>query len=177
MSTPRNPFAPPDPSKPRSKPLQPQQESLPPPTPPEGQEPKPESEPPSLEDLKKASSTTFRFGAVLILAMLATQLPIPYTLIAPVFIVGAIVMGVIALRKSWAISRRNLMTPLLIAGIIMAAMMSVTAASKFMLWPVEVKHQECVRLALTNSAKAECQVAYQDAVADYISSLRGTGTN
>lgn len=126
-----------------------------------------------MEELKNASSTTFRFGAVLILALLSTQLPVPYMVIAPLFIGAAIYMGVVALRRSWAISPRNLMTPLLIAGIFMAAMMSVTAVSKFVLWPVEVEHQECVRLALTNSAKDECEVTYRDAVAEHLSSLRG----
>ena len=175
----RNPFAPPDPN-------------APPPPPPSAPEPEPEKHgskapvppggpkggptPPSMEDLKEASGATFRFGALLILSLLASQLPLPYTLAAPVLIVASIAFGVIALRRSWAISTRNLMTPMLIAGIAMALMMSVTVATKFALWPVEVAHQECTQYALTNTAKAECEADYQQAVTERLDSLRGVGS-
>ena len=125
-----------------------------------------------MEELKAASGETFRFGALLILSLLSTQLPLPYTLAAPVLIIISIVYGIRALRRSWAISPRNLMTPMLIAGIAMALMMSVTVASKFALWPIEMERQECVQYAITNSAKAECEANYQKAVEERLSSLR-----
>jgi len=167
---PRNPFAPPDPNAP------PPEAPTPPPSP-GGKDPKPDFTPPPPEVVKKASSATLRFGAALILSLLAGQLPLPYTLVAPVVIVGAIVLGVIALRRSWAISPRNLMTPMLVAGIAMALMTSVTVASKFVLWPVEIERQECVAFALTNTANAECEAAYQEAVSERLDSLRGLAAN
>lgn len=194
---PRNPFAAPDPNRP-SPPPAPTPEGHTPqgadaeghpepssaaPKPPSGgqkqqgggQKPtKDEGKPPSTEELKEASGATFRFGALLILALLGSQLPLPYTLAAPVLIIAAIVYGIFALRRSWAISSRNLMTPMLVAGIVMALMMSVTVAAKFTLWPVEMERQECVQYAITHSAKAECQANYDEAVSDRLDSLRGS---
>src|SRR5699024_11753830 len=127
----RNPFAAPDPNRPTPPPEQqrPQEPGQSEP----GQErpggsgnphsprpPKEDPKPPSLEELKAASGATFRFGALLILSLLSTQLPLPCTLAAPVLIIISIVYGIRALRRSWAISPRNLMTPMLIAGIAVA---------------------------------------------------------
>lgn len=126
-----------------------------------------------MDELKAASGSTFRFGMLLILSLLASQLPLPYTLAAPVLILASIIFGVLALRKSWAISPRNIANPMLIAGIVMALMMSATVFSKLALWPVEMERQECVQYALTNQAKAECEANYENAVADRLSSFRG----
>lgn len=125
-----------------------------------------------MEQLKGASSATFRFGAVMILTLLAAQLPLPYTVAAPVLVIVALVLGVRALRRSWAISPRNLMTPMLIAGMVMTLMMSAAAVSKIAMWPVEMEHQECMRYAITNSAKDECAAAYQKALDERLGSLR-----
>ncbi len=131
-----------------------------------------------MEELKAASKTSFTFGSLLIFALLATQLPLPYTLVAVLFIAAALVYGVRALRRSWAISPRNMMTPMLAMGIVMALLMSVTLLSKFAMWPVEMEHQECMRYAITNSAKDECTAAYQKAVEERLNSLRpGSSTN
>lgn len=176
----KNPFAPPDPNAPPPEPVSPP----PAPTPrverrqePRGSGPSPSPRgnytPPSPEVVKKLSRSTLRFGAALILSLLASQLPLPYTLVAPVLIIATVVLGVIALRGSWAISPRNLMTPMLIAGIAMALMMSVTVASKFILWPIEMERQECVAYAITNTAQAECEAAYQQALTERLESLRG----
>lgn len=166
----RNPFAAPDPDHPAPPAPEPPRQD---PGGGPGKTPREDPTPPSMEELKEASGKTFRFGALLILALLGSQLPLPYTLAAPVLIVAAVVFGVIALRRSWAISRRSLMTPMLIAGIVMALMMSITVASKFALWPVEMERQECARYAITNSAKAECVANYEKAVSERLDSLRG----
>jgi len=184
----RNPFAAPDPNRPTPPPEQhrPQEAGKSEPgqsehgqggpggsgNPNSPKPPKEDPKPPSLEELKAASGATFRFGALLILSLLSTQLPLPYTLAAPVLIIISIVYGIRALRRSWAISPRNLMTPMLIAGIAMALMMSVTVASKFALWPIEMERQECVQYAITNSAEAECEANYQKAVEERLTSLR-----
>lgn len=179
----RNPFAAPDPNRPTPPPEQqrPQEPGQPEPgqdqpggsgNPNSPKPPKEDPKPPSMEELKAASGETFRFGALLILSLLSTQLPLPYTLAAPVLIIISIVYGIRALRRSWAISPRNLMTPMLIAGIAMALMMSVTVASKFALWGPEMERQECVQYAITNSAKAECEANFQEAVEERLTSLR-----
>lgn len=125
-----------------------------------------------MEQLKEASGATFRFGALLILALLSSQLPLPYTLVAPVFIIAAVWFGIIAIRRSWAISPRNLMTPMLLAGLVMALVMSFSVTTKFALWPIEMERQECVQYALTNTAKAECAADYEKALNDRLDSLR-----
>jgi len=162
----QNPFAPPDPDTPPPASEPEENKGREPQTPP------PAPTPPSFEELKKASGSTFRFGAVLILALLSSQLPLPYTLVAPVLIVAAVIYGIIALRRSWAISPRNLMTPMLIVGIVMAGMISLSVVSKFAMWPEEMERQECVQYALTNTAKAECDANFQKAVDDRLEKLR-----
>lgn len=166
----RNPFSPPDPDAPprAPNPHQDQEDSG------EGQgnTPPDSPTPPSFEDLKQASGATFRFGAILILTLLSSQLPLPYTLVSPVLVVVAVVYGIIALRRSWAISPRNLMTPMLVVGIIMSLMISLSVVSKIALWPVEMERQECVKYALTNTAQAECEANYEQAVDDRLKALR-----
>lgn len=126
-----------------------------------------------MEELKAASKISFTFGFLLIIALLSSQLPLPYMLVSPVFIIAALVFGVRALLRSWKISPRNLMTPMLAMGIVMALLMSVTVTTKLALWPIEMERQECFQYALTNSAKDECAANYQQALDDRLDSLRG----
>ena len=124
-----------------------------------------------MEQLKELGRSLAWFAGAMLLTFLTSQLPLPGGAIAPVFGILTIVLGVRAIVRSRRVSTRNLLTPMAVVGIVLALLLTIGGISRVALWPIEVDKQECLRLAITNSARSECLQQYNDALQERLDSL------
>lgn len=135
-------------------------------------EPKEPLKPPTKEELQALSKGTLGFGLAMVATMLGSQLPLPYAVIAPVLGVATIVLGVRAIIRSRKIMKRNLLTPMVAMGIALALALTATSGARLAFWPVEMERQECLAVAITNTAEDECFSEYNTGVQDFLETLR-----
>ncbi|MPV50809.1 MULTISPECIES: hypothetical protein [unclassified Pseudactinotalea] len=126
---------------------------------------------PDKEQLKELGRSLAWFGAAMLGTFLASQLPLPVGAATPVLGVATIWLGVRAIIRSRKISTRNLLTPMAIMGIVLALLLTLAGTSRVVLWPIEVAKQECLQLAITNTARTECVNEYNTALQERLDSL------
>lgn len=124
-----------------------------------------------MEQLKELGRSLSWFAGAMLLTFLFSQLPLPYAAAAPVLGIATIVLGVRAIVRSRRISTRNLLTPMALMGIALAFMLTLTGASRIVLWPIEMHKQECLQLAITDTARSECIHQYNEALQERLDSL------
>src|SRR5699024_8541448 len=177
----RNPYAPPPEGAPLPPPRAPEPRPREEPSPrPDGRPEKsagggdpqrPPIEPPNMEQLKELGRSLSWFAAAMLLTFLVSQLPLPYGAATPVFGIATIVLGVRAIVRSRRISTRNLLTPMALMGIALAFMLTLAGASRIVLWPIEMEKQECMELAITDTARSGCMHEYNKGLQDRLDSL------
>ncbi|TDE97582.1 hypothetical protein EXU48_05215 [Occultella glacieicola] len=164
-----NPYAPPDPSRPKPdpdrhnlrRPDRPPGGLLRPGRPPE--EPRPA---PSPEQLVEISRSVMFFGLLLLAAVLTSGLPIPWQVAAPLFAGGAIVIGLRTLGKIRRFGVRGMITVFLTGGMVLSALLLFSSVTLLSLWPAQVERQQCLDSALTIAAQDRCEQRFNEAVAD-----------
>lgn len=108
------------------------------------------------------------FGVLLIAGMLTSTLPVPLQLAGVAFLVAAIVVGIVALRAVWRSGVRGSLPIVLATGLGLAAVMTLSSVALLALWPVQAERQECLRDALTISAREACEAQFQDSLDDLV---------
>lgn len=176
-----NPYAPPpaDRGRPpdeaghdRGPDLPPERYGGPPPAAPgRPQQPQPPQRP---EDPAAYEALRKRLGLFLLLlvaSLLVLSLPLPFQVASVVFSAWAVVVGARAVVAAWRGGIRRAAVPLA-AGLVGIAMwMTLSAGLQLALWPVLLERQDCLREALTTSAREACEDDYQQAVEERLSGL------
>ncbi len=99
------------------------------------------------------------FGLVLLLAMGLGlfALPWPWPLASGVLCLVALALGIVALVKVRGAKVRGAMTPVLVAGLVLAAVMGLATVSQAVLWREYSTYSECLGAAITQQAKDACR--------------------
>lgn len=180
----RNPYAPPDPSAPppvRRRPEkgkqggegdqgqeeQGQQWQDPhgrDPGHPQGPRQRPERKPPTPEEAAAAGKRVLKFGAALLVAMLAMSWPIPWQVVAPAAGLFAVYLGVRALITYRKVGMTTFSSVFLMLGVAIATMVALSSMTLLTMWNEQVTHQECMDRALTVQAEQACTDAYDQAL-------------
>ncbi len=134
-------------------------------SPPQGP-PDPTRPPPDPDAVRGASRQVMHFGLIMLASLVTAALPLPWQAAALVFALGAIVVGIRAMRAVWRSGVRGALVPVLGVGLVFAALMSISLATMLALWPLQVQRQDCLRDALTISAREACEVQFQDALTE-----------
>lgn len=150
-----NPYAPPDPNKPRPQrpPVPPRQQLARPPS--RVPEPPPQLTP---EQVRSVTSRVMLFGLAMLATLLANELPMPIRVLAPLVGVGAFVYGLRTLSRVRALRWRGMLTPMLIGGLVLTGLTTTSTTTQLTLfWDELSAYQECRDRALTIAAQDRCE--------------------
>lgn len=128
--------------------------------------PAPAPAPAPIDDATAASLVRLvgTFVALLLAALATTTLPLPLRVGSMVFTVAAIVVGARALVLTRRTTAREQLSLVLMFGIAFSVLTGMSMLGTFILWPVEMAHQECLSRAVTIGATDRCERIYEDAV-------------
>jgi hypothetical protein len=136
---------------------------------PAAQPPRPRPEDPAaFEALRKRLGL---FLLLLIASLVVLTLPLPFQAASVVFSAWAVVVGLRAVVAAWRAGIRRAAVPLAAALVGIATWMTLSAGLQLALWPVLQERQDCLRQALTTSAREACEDRYQQEVEDRLSRL------
>ena len=99
-----------------------------------------------------------RFGLLLLVAMGLglVALPWPWPLLSGVLCLAALVLGIVALVKVRRSKVRGAMTPVLVVGLVLAAVMGTTSLSQVVFWREYGAYSQCIGSAITEQARDAC---------------------
>ncbi|MDT0165669.1 hypothetical protein Q9R32_08880 [Actinotalea sp. AC32] len=124
--------------------------------------------PPDPTAVEALSRRTGHVLAFLVATLLVTMMPFPVQVAAGLFALGALVTGARAVVLAW---RAGVRTPALgaLAGlVVLAGVMVLSFATMVAFWPAQQANAECVRLAVTTSAREACAEQLQRDVEDVL---------
>lgn len=154
-----NPYAPPDPNKPRTAPprqplVQRRGSGTPPPAP-----------DPTPEQLREVNRGVMRYGLLMVLALMGGLLPIPWQAIGPIAGLVALVSGGKLLVRVLQLRWRGMLAPLLVGGLLLTALTTMASMTQLALfWDEQSAYQDCREQAITIAAQDRCLADYQDAI-------------
>ncbi len=122
---------------------------------------------PDPDAVRRAGRLVTQFGLWMIASIVVGNLRLPWRMAGLVFVVAAIVVGVRAVRQAWRARLRGALVPLLVAGLCFATLFGLSLAAVTAVWSVQVEQQECRQSALTVSAQAACDRAYEQGLRDW----------
>lgn len=125
---------------------------------------RPQRPAPSPEQAAAAGRSVLKFGAALLVAMLAMRWPIPWQLLAPVAGAVAVYLGVRALITYRKVGMTAFSSVFLMLGVAIAAVLSLSSLTLLTMWDEQVAHQQCMDRALTVQAEQACADAYEQAM-------------
>lgn len=155
-----NPYAPPDPNKPR------------PPRPPHAvaqqrtDERAPKPPPPKLtpEEIRSVTSAVMLFGLLMLLTLLAGDLPVPWQLAAPLVGLATLAYGFRIFLRVRKMRWPGLLAPMLIGGLLLTGLTTMGTTTQLALfWDDQVAYQECRAEAITITAQERCDRAWDEA--------------
>ncbi|WP_225753108.1 hypothetical protein [Actinotalea sp. Marseille-Q4924] len=111
------------------------------------------------------------FLLLLVASLLVLTLPLPFQAASIVFSAWAVVVGARAVAAAWRAGIRRAAVPLAAALVGIAMWMTLSAALQLALWPVLQDRQDCLREALTTSARESCEDRYQRDIEDRLNGL------
>ncbi|HLV55942.1 MAG TPA: hypothetical protein VKY71_10270 [Actinotalea caeni] len=156
-----NPYAPPDPSKPRPPRPQPPAGRRPSPPP----RPRPEPRQPTPEEVRGVTTSVMLFGALMMGTLLAGSLPIPWQVAAPFVGLLSLWYGFRALLRVRRLQWRGMLTPMLVAGLLLTMMTTMSATTRVTLfWDEQTAYQRCSERAITIAAQERCDREYREAI-------------
>lgn len=103
------------------------------------------------------------FGLLMLATLVTAAMPLPWQAAGLAFAVATVVVGIRALQAAWRAGLRTLV-PLLGVGLAFAMLMSVALGAMLALWPLQVERQDCLRDALTISARETCEADFQESL-------------
>lgn len=117
---------------------------------------------------RAASRRVLHFGLLLLAGMVTSTLPLPLQVAAIGFMVAAVVVGVVALVAVWRSGLRGTLPIVLGVGIGVAGLMAASLTALLALWPAQMARQDCLRDALTISAREACEREFQESVDEVV---------
>jgi hypothetical protein len=169
-----NPYAPP-PREPEERPPAPPspqwsdkwgEERRPPPDRPTARR-RDEGRAPARPDPARAARAARRVGAVGVLALaalLASSLPLPWSVASVALSAAAVGVGVAAIAAMRGTSVRRTLLPPLALGLGVNVLILASSLSMLATWPIQQARQECLSRAITISARDACETAYRRAL-------------
>lgn len=136
--------------------------------PPTAQTSRPPEDPAAYEALRRRLRL---FLLLLVSSLLVLTLPLPFQAASVLFSAWAVVVGIRAVVAAWRGGIRRVAVPLTAALVGIALWMTLSFALQLALWPVLQERQDCLREALTTSAREACEDDYQQDVEDRLSRL------
>lgn len=134
---------------------------------------RPERPAPTPEQAAAAGRSVLKFGAALLVAMLAMRWPIPWQLFAPVAGAVAVYLGIRALITYRKVGMTTFSSVFLMFGVGIAAVLSLSSLTLLTMWDAQVAHQECMDRALTVQAEQACTDAYEQAMQERLNPSGG----
>lgn len=131
--------------------------------------------PPDPAEVEALARRTGHLMAFLVATLLVTTMRFPVSLAAAGFAIGAVVVGVRAVVLARRAGIRSPALGALSALVALAGLMVLSYASMLLVLPAQAAHVECLRLAVTTSARAECDVQLQRDVEEITERLRPAG--
>ena len=104
------------------------------------------------------------FALCLVASVVASALPLPWSVGAIVFLVAAGVAGIVALRAVTTSGGRPGVVVLVSCLLALCALMLLGELARLALWQVYWDLQECLRGAITESARAACDAEFRSRV-------------
>ena len=159
-----NPYAPPDPNKP--PPPRPPHTRVMPVAQPRQVERAPKPPPPKLtpEEVRSVTSAVMFFGLLMLLTLLAGDLPVPWQLVAPLVGVATLSYGFRILMRVRKLRWPGLLAPMLVGGLLLTGLTTMGTTTQLALfWDDQVTYQECQDHAITITAQERCERAWEDA--------------
>lgn len=101
------------------------------------------------------------FGALSLVALVATGFPLPWQVVGTVASFAAVVAGARALRALWRTGLRGPLLAIVAMGTAVTALVLASSLSVIATWPIQVARQECLERALTVSARDACEEEYR----------------
>lgn len=120
------------------------------------------------ETARAASRRILHFGLLMIAGVITSTLPLPLQVASIAFLLGAVVVGVLALRAVWRSGLRGALPLVLGAGVAISALMALSMTALLAVWPVQMERQDCLRHALTISARETCEERFQESLDDVV---------
>jgi hypothetical protein len=120
--------------------------------------------PVDLEQFPEIGRRMSRFLVLVLATLVTSSLPLPWQAGSLAFAIVTIVEGIRTLRAVWRTGLRERLAPLLIFGLALTALMTLSMGVTFAFWPIQLAHQECVSRAVTISSQEQCDVDFQDAL-------------
>ena len=124
----------------------------------------------------RGSRQIVHFGLFMLAAILLSVLELPWKVASLAFLAAAVVTGIRALVTVIRGRVRGSLVPMLVLGLVFSMLFSLTLLATFATWPLQMKQQECLRGALTISAKAACQRDLEQGLKDWEQQLRDRST-
>lgn len=113
------------------------------------------------------------FVALVLAALLTSQLRLPWQLGGLVFALAALGAGGWALVAARRPGLREQVAPMLVVGLVFTTMLALSMSFSIVLWSEQTAHQECLDNALTLSTRDACNQTYEDAVEQRVGELIG----
>jgi len=136
-------------------------------------DPRQRPDPPTPEQAAAAGRGVLKFGAALLVAMLAMRWPVPWQLLAPVAGAVAVYLGIRALITYRKVGMTTFSSVFLMFGVAIAAVLSLSSLTLLTLWDEQVAHQQCMDRALTVQAEQVCTDAYEQAMQERLNPSGG----
>lgn len=122
---------------------------------------------------KKRRRLGYTFLALCALSFMFSFYRLPFSLLAGVFSVGAVVWGI---RLFIACLKTKGPAPMLVFSVIgvVASVMSIfAAAGTLVMYPVQKSFEECTTSAITQEASVSCQTEYKKGVEELFKQVTG----
>lgn len=124
-------------------------------------------------DEKKRRRLGYTFLALCALSFMFSFYRLPFSLLAGVFSIGALIWGI---RLFIACVKTKGPAPLLVFSVIgvVASVMSILAAvGTLVLYPIQKSLEECTTSAITQEASVACQTEYKQGVEELYKQITG----
>ncbi|TGO06242.1 hypothetical protein [Serinibacter arcticus] len=109
-----------------------------------------------------------RFLLLVAAAVLASSLQLPWSVLALVLAVVAVVVGIRMLMSSRG-TTRAIWNPLIIASLAMSGFVALTSGAAIVSWPAQMDLQQCRDRALTHGAEAACEARFTEDLLGFLS--------
>lgn len=120
----------------------------------------------------KAGRRTLAFALLVVGALLCQRLRLPWQAVGLAFSLTALVMGALAIASLVRL-RQHGSVVLVSFGLAMVGFLALGQVSVLVLYPVQVRYQECLDQALTLQARSDCQEQLQDDMQNWTRRLIG----
>lgn len=109
-----------------------------------------------------------RLLLLVLAAVLASSLQLPWSVLALVLAVVAVVVGIRMLISSRG-TARAIWNPLIIASLAMSGFVGLTSGAAIVSWPATMNLQQCRERALTHGAEAACEARFTEDLFGFLS--------